>query len=113
MKKFKLFITLSMLIVSYLGFAQDVTITGNVSDDNSLALPGATVLVEGTSTGVTTDFDGNYTISASVGDVLVFSFVGFDSKSVTVGNSTKINVQLNSSTELEEVVVTGITSRDR
>jgi len=84
MKKFKLFITLSMLIVSYLGFAQDVTITGNVSDDNSLALPGATVLVEGTSTGVTTDFDGNYTISASVGDVLVFSFVGFDSKSVTV-----------------------------
>ena len=112
MKKFKLFITLSMLIVSYLGFAQ-VTITGNVSDDNSLALPGATVLVEGTSNGVTTDFDGNYTISASVGDVLVFSFVGFDSKSVTIGNSTRINVQLNSSNELEEVVVTGITSRDR
>lgn len=101
------------MIVSVWGFAQDVVITGNVSDDNSLALPGATVLVEGTSNGVTTDFDGNYSISASAGDVLVFSFVGFDSKSVTVGNSQKINVSLSSSTELDEVVVIGITSRDR
>lgn len=113
MKKLNFLVTLSLMIVSVWGFAQDVVITGNVSDDNSLALPGATVLVEGTSNGVTTDFDGNYSISASVGDVLVFSFVGFDSKSVTVGNSQKINVSLNSSTELEEVVVTGITSRDR
>ena len=112
MKKFKLFITLSLLIVSYLGFAQNV-VTGNVSDDNSLALPGATVVVEGTSNGVTTDFDGNYSISANKGDVLVFSFVGFDNKSVAVGNSNKINVQLNSSNELDEVVVTGITTRDR
>jgi len=112
MKKFKLFITLSLLIVSYLGFAQNV-VTGNVSDDNSLALPGATVVVEGTSNGVTTDFDGNYSISANQGDVLVFSFVGFDNKSVAVGNSNKINVQLNSSNELDEVVVTGITTRDR
>ncbi|MGY8946013.1 MAG: SusC/RagA family TonB-linked outer membrane protein [Flavobacteriales bacterium] len=113
MKKLNFFVTLSLVMVSVWGFAQDVTITGNVSDDNSLALPGATVLVEGTSNGVTTDFDGNYSISASVGDVLVFSYVGFDSKSTTVGNSSKINVQLNSSNELEEVVVTGITSRDR
>ena len=105
--------TLSLMLVSFWGFGQQVTITGNVADDSSLALPGATVIVEGTSNGVTTDFDGNYSISASVGDVLVFSFVGFDSKSVTVGNSQKINVSLNSSTELEEVVVTGITSRDR
>ena len=112
MKQFKLFMTLSFMIVSYLGFAQN-TITGNVSDDMSLALPGATVIVEGTNNGVTTDFDGNYSISASEGDVLVFSFVGFESKSVTVGNSNKINVQLNSSNELDEVVVTGITTRDR
>jgi TonB-linked SusC/RagA family outer membrane protein len=112
MKKFKLFITLSLLIVSYLGFAQNV-VTGNVSDDNSLALPGATVIVEGTNNGVTTDFDGNYSISANKGDVLVFSFVGFDNKSVAVGNSNKINVQLDSSNELDEVVVTGITTRDR
>ena len=112
MKKFKSIITLTLMLVGYLGFAQN-EITGNVADDNSLALPGATVVVEGTSNGVTTDFDGNYSITASSGDVLVFSFVGFDSKSVTVGNSNKINVMLNTSNELDEVVVTGITTRDR
>ena len=112
MKRFKSIITLTLMLVGYLGFAQN-EITGNVADDNSLALPGATVVVEGTSNGVTTDFDGNYSITASSGDVLVFSFVGFDSKSVTVGNSNKINVMLNTSNELEEVVVTGITTRDR
>ena len=104
--------TLSMMLVSFWGFSQQLTITGNVADDNSLALPGATVLVEGTSNGVTTDFDGNYSIVANVGDVLVFSYVGFDTQTVTVGRDTKINILLNSSNELEEVVVTGITTRN-
>tara|TARA_B100001063_G_scaffold50200_1_gene44228 strand:+ start:881 stop:3874 length:2994 start_codon:yes stop_codon:yes gene_type:complete len=98
--------------VSFWGFSQQVTITGSVADDNSLALPGATVLVEGTSNGVTTDFDGNYSIIANVGDVLVFSYVGFETQSVTVGGDRKINIRLNSSNELEEVVVTGITTRN-
>ncbi|MDC0593621.1 SusC/RagA family TonB-linked outer membrane protein, partial [Flavobacteriaceae bacterium] len=80
--------------------------------DSSLALPGATVIVEGTSNGVTTDFDGNYSITASVGDVLVFSYVGFETKTVTVGKDTTINILLNSSNELEEVVVTGITTKN-
>ena len=71
MKKLSFFMTLTMMLMSFWGFSQQVTITGNVADDNSLALPGATVLVEGTSNGVTTDFDGNYSITASVGDVLV------------------------------------------
>ena len=104
--------TLSMMLVSFWGFGQQLTITGNVADDNSLALPGATVLVEGTSNGVTTDFDGNYSIVANVGDILVFSYVGFDTQTVTVGRDTKINILLNSSNELEEVVVTGITTRN-
>ena len=86
-----------MMLVSFWGFSQQLTITGNVADDNSLALPGATVLVEGTSNGVTTDFDGNYSIVANVGDVLVFSYVGFDTQTVTVGRDTKINILLNSS----------------
>tara|TARA_B100001059_G_scaffold40908_1_gene32925 strand:+ start:563 stop:3556 length:2994 start_codon:yes stop_codon:yes gene_type:complete len=98
--------------VSFWGFSQQVTITGSVADDNSLALPGATVLVEGTSNGVTTDFDGNYSIIANVGDILVFSYVGFETQSVTVGGDRKINIRLNSSNELEEVVVTGITTRN-
>ena len=69
--------------------------------------------VQGTSIGVTSDFDGNYSISASQGDVLVFSYVGYESQTVTVGTSSTVNVSLTSSTALEEVVVTGITSRER
>ena len=112
MKKLNFLMTLSLMLVSFWGFSQQVTITGNVADDNSLALPGATVIVEGTSNGVTTDFDGNYSITANVGDVLVFSYVGFDTKTVTVGKDRRINIQLNSSNELEEVVVTGITTKN-
>jgi TonB-linked SusC/RagA family outer membrane protein len=100
------------MLVSFWGFSQQVIITGNVADDSSLALPGATVIVEGTSNGVTTDFDGNYSITASVGDVLVFSYVGFETKTVTVGRDTNINILLNTSNQLDEVVVTGITTRN-
>ena len=69
-------------------------ISGTVSDENGVPLPGATVVVEGTSTGVSTDFDGNYSIDASQGDVLVFSFVGYTSQSVTVGSSSTVDVSL-------------------
>ena len=112
MKKLNFLMTLSLMLVSFWGFSQQVTITGNVADDSSLALPGATVIVEGTSNGVTTDFDGNYSITASVGDVLVFSYVGFETKTVTVGRDRKINILLNTSNELDEVVVTGITTKN-
>ena len=95
-----------------IGFAQG-TVSGTVTDTDGLPLPGATVVVQGTSIGVTSDFDGNYSISASQGDVLVFSYVGYTSKNVVVGSSSTVNVSLESSTALEEVVVTGITSRDR
>ena len=95
-----------------IGFAQG-TVSGTVTDTDGLPLPGATVVVQGTSIGVTSDFDGNYSISASQGDVLVFSYVGYTSQNVTVGSSSTVNVTLESSTALEEVVVTGITSRDR
>ena len=112
MKKLNFLMTLSFMLVSFWGFSQQVTITGSVADDSSLALPGATVIVEGTSNGVTTDFDGNYSITASVGDVLVFSYVGFETKTVTVGRDTNINILLNTSNQLDEVVVTGITTRN-
>ena len=52
-------------------------------------------------------------LAASQGDVLVFSYVGYESQTVTVGLSSTVNVSLTSSTALEEVVVTGITSRER
>ena len=87
-------------------YAQQVS--GTVSDENGVPLPGATVVVEGTSTGVSTDFDGNYSISASQGDTLVFSFVGYASQSVVVGSSATINVSLEPDNSLDEVVVTAL-----
>ena len=87
-------------------------ISGNISDETG-PLPGATVVVHGTSTGTVADFDGNYSISASTGDVLVFSFVGFTAQEVTVGNQSTIDVVLMSSNELEEVLVTGYGSQQQ
>lgn len=89
--------------------AQERTITGTVtsaSDKNPL--PGVNVVLQGTSTGVETDFDGNYAIKASKGGVLVFSFVGMKSQSVTVGDNDKVNVALEDGNVLDEVVVTAL-----
>jgi TonB-linked SusC/RagA family outer membrane protein len=90
--------------------AQDRVISGKVisADDNS-GLPGVNVIIQGTTKGVSTDFDGNYTLSLAPGeDILVFSFVGFQTQTVTVGNQTIINVTLMADLEqLEEVVVIG------
>ena len=83
-------------------------ITGTVSDENGVPLPGATVIVQGTSNGVSTDFDGNYSITASQGDTLVFSFVGYTSQSVAVSSSTTLNVSLEPDNALDEVVVTAL-----
>ena len=111
MKKLVNLFSLLLLMTGLIGFAQD-TVSGVVSDTDGMPLPGATVVVQGTSIGVTTDFDGNYAISASEGDVLVFSYVGYVSQSVEVGSSSTVNVSLESSTALDEVIVTGIGTQD-
>jgi TonB-linked SusC/RagA family outer membrane protein len=99
----------SFLLMFAFGFSmQAQSISGTVTDDNGVPLPGATVLVEGTSNGVSTDFDGNYSINASSGDTLVFSFVGYSSLSVVVGSSSTVNAQLAPDNALEEVVVTSL-----
>lgn len=83
------------------------TITGIVSDDLG-PLAGASIIVKGTKTGTSTDFDGKYSIKAKIGDILIFSFVGLHSKEIKVGKSNIYNVKLNTASQLEEVVVTGI-----
>ena len=88
-------------------FAQQ-SVSGTVTDSEGVPLPGATVIVEGTSNGVSTDFDGVYSITASEGDVLSFSYVGFTTQKVTVGASATLNVTLVSDNALEEVVVTAL-----
>ena len=82
-------------------------ITGVVLDELGSALAGVNIVVKGTGKGSTTDFDGKYAISAGTGDVLSFSYLGFKSIEVVVGESSTINVTLEESTSaLDEIVVT-------
>ncbi|OWW24736.1 SusC/RagA family TonB-linked outer membrane protein [Zobellia sp. OII3] len=100
-------ITLVMfvLLCSYTSFGQ--TISGSVTDAENVPLPGVSIVVERTNKGGTTDFDGKYTITASQGDVLSFSYIGMKTKRVTIGSNQTINVVLEEDAQqLSEVVVT-------
>ncbi|WP_086476040.1 SusC/RagA family TonB-linked outer membrane protein [Arenibacter amylolyticus] len=109
-------LTLFLALVVQLAFAQEKTISGTVTDQDNLPLPGVNILVQGTTTGTQTDFDGNYSIKASEGQTLAFSFIGFQTAERVVGAGSTINVQMEEDTEvLEEVVVTaqGIRAQPR
>ena len=103
----KQFITTLFLFSSLVLFGQG-GISGVVLDENGGPLPGANVVIENTSTGVSTDFDGNFTINANSGQVLVISYIGYNSEYITVGNQDSITVSLQLDNELEEVVVTAL-----
>jgi len=106
--KFNGFLTLILAFMVQISFAQEKTVTGNVSDASG-PLPGVTVIVKGTNTGTQTDFDGNYSVDTSTGAIIQFSFMGFKSIEKTVGTSNVINVTMEESAEaLEEVVVTAL-----
>lgn len=98
------------LIITTIAHAQTRTVTGKVTDaaDNS-GIPGANILVQGTTKGVTTDFDGNFTIDlAENEDVLIISFIGYKTQTVQVGQQTSITVMMEGDhTALDEVVVIG------
>lgn len=99
-------LTLLLALVVQVSFAQGKMISGTVSDQDGMPLPGASVVVKGTSNGTTADFDGNYSISANQGDTLTFSFIGYVATDVRVGSSDTINVSLKQDAQaLEEVVV--------
>ena len=104
--KFNGFLTLLLALLVQITFAQEKTVTGNVSDASG-PLPGVTVLVKGANEGTQTDFDGNYSISANVGAVLQFSYIGMQSIEKIIGTSNSINVVMQESAEaLDEVVIT-------
>ncbi|MDQ6470975.1 TonB-dependent receptor [Flavobacterium sp. LHD-80] len=97
-----LFLLLSNFITA------QVKISGVVSDDKGMTIPGANVSVVGSKTTASTDFDGKYTIDAPANGTLLVSFIGFDSQKIAIGGRNKINVTLQSSSEdLKEVVVIG------
>ena len=106
--KFNGFLVLLIVLVAQISFAQDRVVTGVVSDNAGLPLPGVSVLVKGTQSGTQTDFDGKYSIKATSSQVLIFSFIGMKTQQITA-SSAKINVKMqDDSTVLEEVVVTAL-----
>lgn len=105
--KFNGILTLLLAFVVQFSFAQQKTISGTVSDDSG-GLPGVSVLIKGTTTGSETDFDGKYSIKTKVGDVLVFTYLGYKTVERTVGAANTINITMVEGGEvLDEVVVVG------
>ena len=105
-KIFFLFVFLPMMV-----FSQSKTITGSVTDDGGLPIPGVTILVKNSKNlGVATDFDGNFsiTIPSNQTKILVFSYLGYATQEVTVSNTTNVNlIMIPDQTQLDEVVVIG------
>ena len=111
MKKINLvFITIFSLLFSLQVSAQEKSITGTVTTaSDGVPLPGVSVVVEGTNRGTTTDFDGMYSLEASVGEILKVSFLGMKDVSVTVGDTNLINVAMEEDSQaLDEVIVTAL-----
>jgi TonB-dependent starch-binding outer membrane protein SusC len=101
-------LTLFMAFVMQFSFAQEKTVTGTVTTaSDGLPLPGASVIVKGTSRGQQTDFDGKFSIQVKQGDVLVISYVGMTPAKVTIGTASTYNVALEDASTLDEVVITG------
>ena len=89
-------------------YAQSKTITGKVVDNYGIPLPGVNIILDETTIGTQTNFDGEYTIEAQPEDIIVFSYLGFKSQRITVGSQNVIDIILEDDTSaLEEVVVVG------
>ena len=108
--KFSGLLTLLLALVVQITFAQELqTVSGTVTDESGMPLPGVNVLIKGTTRGVQTDFDGNYAIEASNGEVLVFSYLGMKTTEFTFQDSPRIDVVMAAdAAQLEEVVVTAL-----
>jgi TonB-linked SusC/RagA family outer membrane protein len=106
--KLKGILTLLLAFFVQISFAQEKTVSGTVSDSEG-TLPGVNVTIKGTTSGTETDFDGNYSIKAKEGDVLIFSFIGYKTLEKTVGKSSTINASIVEGGEvLDEIVVTAL-----
>jgi len=105
MKKL-MFLSLSFVFMAFSGLAQK-TVNGSVVDLNNLPLPGATVIEKGTNNGVSTDFDGNFSIEVAEGSSLEISYIGYTKITLVVGAEDTYNVTLEESNTLEEIIVTG------
>lgn len=103
------YLTVLLLLTATVAMAQNRTVTGKVtSSGDGSAIPGVSIIVKGTSNGVSSDADGNFSITAGPNDILVFSFIGMTKQEIVVGNQTSISVAMTEDlTQLSEVVVVG------
>lgn len=110
MKQITTLITVwSLLLASIQTMAQERVVRGTVLDQSQTPIPGASVMIKGTTTGTTTNVDGTFSVNAGADDVLVIQFIGYTPQEIPVGNQTNIDVTLEESvTELESVVVTAL-----
>jgi TonB-linked SusC/RagA family outer membrane protein len=105
--KYNGFLVLLLVLITQITFAQDRTISGIVTDESGMPIPGVNVLVKGTKSGTQSDFDGKFKITASQDQILVFSFLGMKIQEVPA-TSTSLKIKLASdSVQLEGVVITG------
>lgn len=113
-KKFVWTLVLCWVFVTQFAFAQEKTISGNITDQKGEPLPGVNIVVKGTARGVQSDFYGNYSIKADVGTTLVFRYLGQQTVERSVGASSTLHVQMQEDTQaLEEVVVVGYGSEKK
>jgi TonB-dependent starch-binding outer membrane protein SusC len=104
----KFLLTLFLCLTGFITLAQDRLITGKVSDATGNPLTGVTVVESGTTNGTVTDFDGGYSLKVSSESLLQFSFIGFVTQTIEVGNQTSINITLaEQATDIGEVVIVG------
>ena len=101
----KIIFFFAAILMTGIGFAQN-TVSGTVVDSEvGVGLPGASIVVKGTSVGVSSDFNGDFSISAESGDVLVISYVGYESAEISVDDSNTITIELSP----EDNILSGVT----
>ena len=114
LKRWKAFLFISIWIVPFVMFAQNVTVKGKVVDEQDKPLPGVTVTVVGSTRGVITDVEGIYAIDVKQTERLLFSFVGLESQTILVGNQRILDVTLKEKIdELEEVTVVAFATQKK
>lgn len=112
--KIKNYLVMLFLFVVSSALAQTKEVTGTVVDDSGMPLPGANVVIKGTTTGTQTDFDGKFAIEAAPEDILVFSYVGFESIEALIGDKQDLLITLApNAAALDEVVVVGYGSQKK
>lgn len=111
--KTKITLLVTFLLLSLSMIAQQYTVSGTINDSDGVPLPEVSVTVKGTKTGTSTDFDGNYSLKVNKGDVVNYSYIGYNTVSKTMDGTSVINLSMASGMSLDEVVLVGTRNPNR